>query len=175
MRNRLIGMGMIAAWVGFSAAACSSRVCTLIGCYDTFTASVKRADGSFPVGMHRLEVLQDGVTQMCTFTFAESAPGIGGATAVCPSSALSVMVANAETCVETHTGSSVSYRCDPIAGQFIETITLMGTPAQVHVWQYVDDVAIVDAAAAPSYADHFPNGPECGGACRQASASWTMQ
>ena len=50
-----------------------------------------------------------------------------------------------------------------------------GTPAQVHAWQYVDDVAILDAAAAPSYAETRPNGPECEPVCRQASASWTMQ
>ena len=42
-------------------------------------------------------------------------------------------------------------RCDPIPGQFVETITVAGTPGQVHAWQYVDDVAILDAAAAPSY------------------------
>jgi hypothetical protein len=88
---------------------------------------------------------------------------------------MSVMVGNDQICTETHTGSGVSLRCDPIPGQFVETITLMGKPTQVHVWQYVDDAAILDAAVAPSYADHFPNGPECGGACRQASASWTLQ
>jgi hypothetical protein len=110
---------------------------------------------------------------MCTFTFAESSPGIGWVTPACPG--LNVTVRNAEMCTETHTGNSVSYRCDPIPHQFVETIELTGTPAQVHAWQYVDDVAVLDAAAAPSYADVFPNGPECGAVCRQASASWTMQ
>lgn len=157
----------------FDGTGCSTKICSLAACFDSFTASVKRTDGSFPVGTHRIEILADGVMQTCTFAFAESSPGIGSMTPVCPG--LNVTVRNAETCTEAHTGTSVSYRCDPIPGQFVETITLGGTPAQVHAWQYVDDVAVLDAAGAPSYADYFPNGPECGGACRQASASWTMQ
>ena len=52
-------------------------------------------------------------------------------------------------------------RCDPIPGQFV-TITVTGMPGQIHAWQYADDVAILDAAAAPSYEDVLPNGPECG-------------
>ena len=60
----------------------------------------------------------------------------------------------------TETNCTVT-RCDPIPGQFVETITVAGTPGQVHAWQYVDDVAILDAAAAPSYEDYCPNGPEC--------------
>ena len=83
-------------------------------------------------------------------------------------------VGPAEICTETRTDTGVSLRCDPVPGQFVETITLMGAPGQVHVWQYVDDAAVLDAAAAPSYQDYFPNGPECGSPCRQASLSWTL-
>ena len=52
--------------------------------------------------------------------------------------------------------------------------TLMGAPGQVHVWQYVDDATILDVAAAPSYQESQPNGPECAPVCRQASLSWTL-
>ena len=165
---------MIAAGAACFVAGCSSKVCSTRGCYDTFTATVKRADGTFPIGNHRIEILADGVTQMCAFTFAESSPGVGAASPSCPSG-ITVMVGNEQTCTETRTANAVSIHCDPIAGRFVETITLMGIPAQVHAWQYVDDVAILDAAGAPSYAEVFPNGPECGGACRQASASWPLQ
>ena len=174
MRSCLIGIGMIAAFAAFVESSCMTKACTLVGCSDSFTATAKRADGTFPVGMHRIEIVADGVTQVCTFTFAGTIPDSAWMVATCSSGAV-VMVRNAETCTETRNGNSVSYRCDPIPGQFVETITLASTPAQVHVWQYVDDAAILDAAAAPSYADYFPNGPECGGACRQASASWTLQ
>lgn len=165
---------MIAVGAAAVMGGCSSQVCTARGCVASFTATVKRSDGSFPAGMHRIEILADGVTQMCTFPFAETSPGVGRADVFCLPG-LTVNVSNAQACTETRNGNSVSLSCVPITGQFVETITLMGTPGQVHVWQYVDDAAILDAAVAPSYADYFPNGPECGGACRQASASWTLQ
>jgi hypothetical protein len=165
---------MIAAWAAAGAGCFSEKVCPTLGCFDNFTATVKRADGSFPTGMHRIEMLADGATLMCAFSFAEESPGIGRAAPTCPSG-LMVTVGNDQTCTETRTGNAVSLRCDPIPGQFVERITLPGTPAQVHVWQYVDDAAVLDAAGAPSYAEVFPNGPECGGACRQASESWTLQ
>jgi hypothetical protein len=154
MRNRLIGIGMMAA---LGAAGCSTKVCTDIGCLNGFTATAQRADGSFASGTHRVEILADGVTWMCTFTFPlETLPGGGTATPTCPQG-LYINV------VETS------------PGHFVEGITLANTPAQVHVWQYVDDAPILDAAAAPTYTESRPNGPECEPVCRQASASWTMQ
>ena len=156
-------------------AGCSSQTCGTRACIASFTATVTRDDGSFPSGMHRVEILSDLTTLMCTFTFPEGTLLAGGALPPqCPDG-LTVTVGNEQTCVEVRTGDSVGLRCDPIPGQFVETITLFGTPGQVHAWQYADDVAILDTAAAPSYADTFPNGPECGGACRQASATWTLQ
>ncbi len=165
MRHPLFGILILCA--GWAGSGCSSKVCTGIGCYDNLSAAVKRADGSFPSGTHRIEILADGATLLCTFTYPLTAQP------TC-ASGLNVTVAPAEICTETRTDTSVSLRCDPIPGQFIETITLMGAPGQVHVWQYVDDAAILDAAAAPSYQDYYPNGPECGSPCRQASLSWTL-
>ena len=158
-----------------AAGGCSGpKACTLIGCFDQFSASVRRADGSFPSGSHRVEVLADGASLTCTFTFpAAAASGGGYVYAACPSG-LTVSVSAAVTCTDVTTGTAVSHRCEPILGQFVESISLTGTPAQVHVWQYVDDAAILDAAAAPTYQDSQPNGPECGPVCRQASALWTM-
>src|SRR4029079_7339589 len=111
----------LAALTAFVAAGCSSTACTNIGCTDTFTATVKSADGSFPIGMHRVEILAGGATVTCTVAFAETSPGIGGIFAPCPSG-LAVMVGNAQLCTETHMGNSVSQRCDPIPGEFVERI-----------------------------------------------------
>jgi hypothetical protein len=166
---------MIAMVAGLGGAGCSTKICTEVACSDGFTATARRADGSFPSGMHRLEATVNGVTHTCTFTFPlQMLPSGGSAPANC-SGSVGVSVSPAVTCTEIRTDQYVSQKCDPIPGQFVETIFFSGTPAQVHVWQYVDDAAILDAAVAPSYADYFPNGPECGGACRQASASWTLQ
>ena len=171
MRNCLVGVGIFllgGAVVGMS--GCSSKTCATRGCQDGFTASVRSTDGSFPSGTHRIEVLVDVASLSCTFTF----PLATTVLPTCPTG-LTVSVGPAENCTETVTDTGCSYRCDPIPGQFVETIGLSGTPGQVHAWQYVDDVAILDAAAAPSYDESRPNGPECEPVCRQASASWTLQ
>jgi hypothetical protein len=166
---------MIALVAGLGVGGCSTKICTEVACSDGFSATIRRADGSFPSGMHRLEALVDGVTHTCTFDFPlTTLPSGGTAPATC-SGSVGVNVSPAVTCTEIRTDQYVAQKCDPIPGQFVETIFVARTPAQVHVWQYVDDAAILDAAVAPSYVDYAPNGPECEPVCRQASASWTLQ
>ena len=176
MRNCVVVVGIFllgGAVIGMS--GCSSKTCATSACQDGFTAKVRRTDGSFPNGTHRIEVLVGAASSSCTFTFPlETSPSGGAVLPTCPTG-LAVSVGPAEICTETVTGTGVSYRCDPIPGQFVETISLSGTPGQIHVWQYVDDVPILDAAAAPSYEEARPNGPECEPVCRQASVSWTLQ
>jgi hypothetical protein len=174
MRRDTMIVGAIYLGGVLAAAGCRSTTCPTIGCFDQFSASVRRADGSFPSGSHRLEVLADGASLTCAFTFpAADASGGGYVYAACPSG-LMVNVSPALSCTDVTTGTAVSRRCDPIPGQFVESISLTGTPGQVHVWQYVDDAAVLDAAAAPTYQDAQPNGPECGSVCRQALVAWTM-
>ena len=141
MRPGLAVMGMVALGAALAANACSEHACSLVGCQDAFSANVRRADGTFPSGAHRIDVVADGASVTCTFTFplpANSQP-------VCPPP-LAVAVWPATMCTEVTTGSSSGITCTPIPGQFAETITLMGTPAQVQAQQYVDDAATVDGA-----------------------------
>ncbi len=98
----------------------------------------------------------------------------GGSSQLCDAD-LSVMVWQETTCTDTTTDAGVTHQCDPIPGEYYEAIALPGTPAQVHVWQYLDDAAILDAAAAPSYKEFAPNGRECGPICRQATVSWMFE
>jgi len=79
------------------------------------------------------------------------------------------------TCIDTMDGGVVTHQCDPVPTRLYELITVPGTPAQVHVWQYVDDTVILDAATAPSYGEVAPNGRECGPICRQATVSWMFE
>jgi len=150
------------------------KSCTEIGCSDQFVAAVRRADGSFPSGMHRVDVTADGVTLSCTFTFPATAANSGGfVDATCPPG-LIVTVGPLQTCTTMTVGNSVVQTCDPVPGQFAEAIAMPGTPAQIHASQYVDGVAILDASAAPSYQDYAPNGKECGPICHQASVDWML-
>jgi hypothetical protein len=173
MRIRLAVLGIVL--VCAAAGGCTgAKPCTLIGCGDSFSASVRRADGSFPAGLHRVEVFADGASLTCTFMFPLETAGGGVHQPSCPAP-MGVSVWPLTTCQEMTSGGAVSQQCDPIPGKFLETIDLAGTPRQVHAWQYVDDAAILDAAAAPVYEDVTPNGPECGPVCRQASVAWTLQ
>jgi len=152
----------------FAVAGCEEKACTLRGCTDQFSATLTRADGSFPAGAHQIDVTADGVIMSCTFNFAGS-----GVVATCPTG-LDVTVAPATTCTEIRMGDSVSLRCDPIPGKFVEQLSLRGTPSQLHLVQSVDGVALLDQAMAPTYEGAYPNGPECGATCQQASATLTL-
>jgi len=112
-------------------------------------------------------------TLTCAFPFPLPPAGGGGTQPACDSG-LTVTISPKESCTDTMQAGSVSHSCTPIPGKFFETIGLPGTPAQVHVWQYLDDVPILDVAVTPTYQSYTPNGPECGPVCRQASASWTF-
>src|SRR5436190_21752384 len=91
----VIAIGVFAAASG----GCErTKECTLIGCADQFVATVQRADGSFPSGMHRVDVLVDGVSLSCTFAFpSTTASGGGWVYGPCPSG-LNVTVEPAAAC-----------------------------------------------------------------------------
>jgi len=169
------GLFLIGTFVFAAAAqACAVKSCTLIGCQDQFSATVRRADGTFPSGTHRIEILADTTDLTCTFTYPlGTVAGDVAAAPQCPSG-LSVTVGQDQVCTQTTENGVVSYMCQPIPGQVLETILLAGRPGEVHARQYVDDMPILDVAAAPSYRDYAPNGTECGPICRQAAVSWTL-
>jgi hypothetical protein len=162
----------IAAVLAVASTTCSSQTCTLIGCVEQFSATITGPGGSFPTGAHRIEVTADGASLTCTFAF----PGAGANDAVTPacSPGLEVTVGPAQLCTEMRMGDSVTLRCEPIPGQFEERLTVRGTPAQLRVVQTVDGGPILEQETAPAYQTVWPNGPECGGACRQATATWTL-
>jgi hypothetical protein len=169
----MVSLLSVVAAALFCGGGTGCRACTEVGCFDNFGASVQNAEGTLPAGTHRIEVLADGATLTCSFTFPSAMPSITSF-ANC-TTGLTASFGPEYTCTDTTTQGGVSRHCDPIPGRFIEQINIDGAPGQVHVWQYVDDVAILDAAVAPTYHDFSPNGPECGPTCRGAAVSWTLQ
>jgi hypothetical protein len=151
MRPGLVAMGAIALGAAVIADGCS-RACTLIGCQDQFSATVLKADGTFPSGTHQVDVVADGVSLTCTFTFPLPTPQGGGTVPPSCSPGMTVYVEQA-----------------------VETITLSGTPSQVDAQQHVDGTLILEASGAPMYQVSAPNGSECGPICHQASVDWTLQ
>src|SRR5436190_5452594 len=117
----VIAIGVFAA----ASAGCErTKECTLIGCADQFVATVQRADGSFPSGMHRVDVLVDGTSTSCAFVFPlGTVPGGGAAAPSCPTG-LMVSVEQQQVCTQTSENGGVASTCQPIPGRFFETIQL---------------------------------------------------
>jgi hypothetical protein len=145
---------------------CPGNYCDPTPCADDFSAQVRSVDGSFPSGTHRIDVVADGVSLSCTFVFPLAAGADGRAVRPTCDPGLSVDVAPQLEC-----GGDL---CRPIDGKFEELILLSGAPAEVRVQQVVDDKAILDVVAAPSYVGARTS-LECPPVCRVASASWTLQ
>jgi len=81
----------------------------------------------------------------------------------------------ATDCTETNSGSTSAETCTDIPGQFVEWITLTGTPAEVDAQQSVDGALILDETVAPTYQEVAPNDAECGPICHEALVDWTLQ
>lgn len=71
-------------------------------------------------------------------------------------------------------GSACWQNCAPISGQFVAHLTIDGAPARVDLTLSRDGAAILIETAEPAYKDVYPDGPECGDACRQASPDDTI-
>jgi hypothetical protein len=126
------------------------------------------------LGNQQIVITADGATSTCTFTFPlATLPSGGTAEPQCPSG-LMVMIGPTTTCTTTSTDAARTQTCTPIAGHFVETITVTGKPAQVQVHQTVDGATVLDQTMSPSYHTTQPNGPGCDPTCHQAAATWTF-
>jgi hypothetical protein len=143
-----------------------AHACTLVGCSDQLTATLRDANGSLPSGMQTLTVTADGATTMCSFTL----PLAANQSPQCPSPLL-VLVIQDRTCVTTGDGSYMMQTCTPVPGKFSEQIMLMSKPATVHFTATVDGTTYLDETVTPTYVTTQPNGPGCDPICSQAGVS----
>lgn len=172
MRQKLVWAAMFAVVGGGCWTPVTNKACTEIGCGDQLTVTVTGETGTFPEGLHRLEMTVGGAVTTCTFTIA----GAGsGATARCaPGTAVTLTVGPATSCTETKTPTATSLTCTPIPGMFREIVTMMGRPAAVRFRQTVNDAVLFDRTEMPSYVETRPNGAGCEPVCRQAELSWSF-
>lgn len=173
--------------------------CTAIGCADQISVTVRPRAGTFPAGVHVVEVATPELipTRTCKFVvppampLAAGAPAPGaGATSPAPpalvpppgpvappgeviqgdcSPGLTLFITAEQRCTTVMRGGAVGQSCEPIPGRFVERLTVSGTPARLYLRQQVDGRVLLERELAPQYRDTFPNGPQCGPACRQAT------
>ena len=103
---------------------------------------------SLPAGEYDFEVTSDGQVASCTATFAAKVPE--------------------GTC---SSASGIAVSVTP-AGFF--SLTVLGAPSSVQVVVRSGGATIASRSYVPAYADARPNGPDCPGACREASDTLTL-
>jgi hypothetical protein len=162
---------MLLVGCGKAAPGGGAHACTEIGCVDQFTATLARADGTLPSGAQKLTVTADGATTTCSFTLPPASPSGGGVD--CPSG-FQLFVLPAQSCASTNNGTVATQTCTPLAGQFSEELTILGTPATVHVMQMSNGATVIDATVAPLYKVTQPNGPGCDPICSQGGGALVL-
>jgi len=169
---------MILALLGsgglLSSTCVTTKACTEVGCNDQFSATIEAPLASLPPGMHRLEVIADGTTLTCTFSVPLEPPASGGWPDPVCSAGLSLSVGPAVMCTTFETDAIKGQRCDPIPDRVSEHLYFSATPTQVAVTQWAGDTMIFQQTATPTYQVSYPNGPDCGPACRQGSVTWSI-
>ena len=157
---------------------CSSldetRFCTAVGCRNQVAATVTVNATVVPAGTHTVVVTADGVIGSCTFPFPPADPTVGVGTGEQCSSGLSLVVWLTTVCTTTQSGIVTSSQCEPIVGNFTETITINGTPTTLRIQQLVGGTVISDKTVSPSYVTNQPNGPCCEPTCHQAGVAWKI-
>jgi hypothetical protein len=148
----------LAVMLSALAPACE-KVCTLVGCGDSATLSLRRADGARPDFALELEI--DGRRVTCAS--AEQTCDMGVTTTVRP-------------LADCHEERGADFRrlvCTP-NGRFEQVISLGGTPARVSVTVKSPNGATAQQTFALVYQTTQPNGPGCEPICKQASESWEI-
>jgi len=136
--------------------------CSLIGCQDGASLSLRRGD-DMPPGL-ALSLELDGRTVECP------APPVGGS-APCDTT-VSIESREMVSCTEVQTKEARGLTCVP-NGKFEEIISIRGTPASVRVTTHAGADG-TERTFQPQYKTSQPNGPDCEPTCRQWSEVWVL-
>jgi hypothetical protein len=150
---------------------CSSEdvSCTLIGCEDQLTLEVTQKDGTWPPGEYDVRVTYGGQAVTCRYQWAPQA-GTLWAFADC-GPLVSLHVSPRTVCEHRVEGQAVVQQCEPVPGQFIEYLTVRGTPSAVAVRHRLNGTVLDEREVRATYEAAQPNGVGCGPICQQASAA----
>jgi hypothetical protein len=172
-----LGLGLALLW----GSACSAlsfteqHVCTLIGCGDGVSISLRPTDGFWPDGDYTFALVVDGQTQSCIANVPKDLPQNGNiAEFACSPKDRSVYWTQDTSCQEQRDGNSVSQTCALIPNRFTANTNVSGTPAVFSVSLERDGVELIGQTVSPTYKESRPNGPECGPVCRQAKVELTF-
>jgi hypothetical protein len=158
------------------AACVEAHECTEIGCMSQLSITMRTPSGAWSDGLYELAVRTDApIEGICTFRLPDQLPDPPGNGVSIPcGTGIRLDIASEVECQMGCNGDSCWQGCTPIAGKFVVHVTIDNTPARVELKLSRDGAAILAETTEPVYNDVYPNGPECGGACRQASLEYTL-
>jgi len=138
--------------------------------------TMRTPSGAWSDGLYELTVHTD--TQLdgvCTFRLPDQLPDPPGKVTSIPcGTSIHFDLAPEVECRMGCNGDACWQECTPIPGKFLAQLTIDSTPGRVDVKLSRDGAPLLVETAQPVYKDVYPNGPECGGACRQASIEYTL-
>jgi hypothetical protein len=154
----------------------TSHECTEIGCMSQVSITLRTPTGAWSAGLYELMVRTDTqVEGSCAFRLPEQLPDVpGNVTSIPCGLGIGVEITPEVDCQMGCNGDSCWQGCTPIPGKFLVTVSMGSTPARVDLTLSRDGTAILVETAEPVYKDVYPNGPECGSACHQASLEYTL-
>ena len=166
---------LIVAMLALASLDCT-KVCTAIGCSHQLSAKLTTATGAWIDGAYEISVrADDQAAETCKFRIPEQlpdAPGKGDFLS-CGNGVRFNIVSQAQ-CQQACNANACWQSCTPIPGKFDARLVITGTPARIELTLVRDGQAILEEKLEPAYQDVYPNGDECGGACRQASLDFTI-
>ena len=151
-----------------SSAQCATKVCTLAGCGEGISATLRTADGKWASGSYELNLRADGTPGTCTLRLPEQLPQGPGIPLYPCGPQTTVMVTTDKKCAFGCDGQACGQQCMWLRGQFVIEVMMYATPSRLEVVLSRDGEQLVAQEVRPAYEESTPNGPECGPVCRQA-------
>lgn len=169
--RRAHGSLLILAALALTSADCVTKACTEIACSDHFSAKFTTATGAWIDGRYELAVrADDRPVDTCSFRIPDQLPdGSGKGAFVRCGDGVQLNIVSQSQCQMGCDAGACWQSCTPIPGKFDGHLTIRGTPSRVELALVRDSQPILEETVNVTYEAVYPNGPECGGACRQAS------
>ena len=145
MLNRLLVLFLVPA----SLACFEEKICTLRGCQDQASITLRRPDGKTPPLSVELDL--DGRRVTCPAPMARTAGG--------------------QACDDVNV--QVEHR-ELSDGKLEQEITIVGTPKRVGATLTADGAVAGQRNFDMTYMTVYPNGPDCDPGCKQRSELWEL-
>jgi hypothetical protein len=167
---------LVVAALALASTGCTTRECTEIGCTDQLGIKFTTTTGAWTDGVYELTVqADDQLLGTCTLRLPDQLPDSPGrGLSLKCGEGLRLDFASQTQCEMGCDAGACWQGCTPIPGKFEARLAVPGTPPRLELTLVRDGQPILAEQAEPAYQDVYPNGPECGGACRQATLAYTV-